>query len=118
MLPGFKEKFHPNEALLTDEERMTFAYFYCALNQYETALKLVTPLALHEHPNKEALKLYIALRADTFEDEHALAEWLITQFPHLGKDDWCDLWLGARYLNILLLEDFKLKRFYNCQCER
>jgi uncharacterized protein YkwD len=118
-LPGFKQHFHPDDSRLSDEQRVRLAYFYCAIQRRPTALELIKPVALKEAPDKEALKLYICLVSDTFSDHHELAEFLIDSYPKLGPDDWCDLWFSGNYLNITLLEDLKLKRFYNekCRCD-
>jgi hypothetical protein len=67
---------------------------------------------------REALKLYVTLLYDDYKDEHEYAEMLIREFHRLGKDEWCDLWFNPDYLNFLLLEDLKLKNFYNCNCGR
>jgi uncharacterized protein YkwD len=118
MLPGIKKYFHPNDAMLTEEERLTLAYFYCAVKKYNFAKNLVEPLAIRPVPNKEALKLYLTLKFDDFEDEHEFVNYLISQFPRLGKEEWCDLWFNPSYLNFLMMEDLKLKNFYNYNCGR
>ncbi len=118
LLPKFKTYFHPNDAVLSDEGRLKFAYFYCAVQRYETALSLVKPLAVRDEPNKEALKLYLTLIYEDFKDQHEYSELLIREFSRLGKEEWCDLWSNPKYLNFLLLEDLKLKKFYNCNCDR
>ncbi|HPM29896.1 MAG TPA: CAP domain-containing protein [Chryseolinea sp.] len=116
MLPKFKEHFHPNDAVLTDEERVRLALFYSAIQRYETALNLVKPLAVRNDPNKEALKMYLTLIYFDFNDPHEFSERLIQEFTRLGKEEWCSLWGDPEYLNFLQLEDLRLKKFYNCNC--
>lgn len=118
LLPGFKKYFHPDDRQLNDAERLKMAYFYCALSRNRTAKNLIEPLVKGPEPNKEALKLYLTLVFEDYENEHEFAELLITEFSRLGKEEWCDLWLNPNYLNFLLLENLKLKKFYNCNCPR
>jgi hypothetical protein len=118
LLPGIKKYYHPVDSILTEEERLKLAYFYCLFYKYEMAKKLVEPLAIRAEPNKEALKLYLCLRYEDFEEVHEFTDMLIKEFPRLGKEEWCDLWFNPGYLNFLLLEDLKLKNFYNCNCDR
>lgn len=117
-LYGFKKYFHPNNELLTDEERLKYSYFYCAIKKYHLAKELIEPIAIRDNPHIEGLKLYITLKYEDFEQLHDFTNYLITQFPRLGKSEWCDLWKNPSYLNALLLEDLKLKKFYNCNCNR
>lgn len=116
LVRGFKKYFHPHDDKLSDEERLKYAYFYCALSRYETAKKLVKPIALRDNPNIEGLKFYISLMQDDFDTDHERATFLIQQFPKLGKYEWCDLWKNKSYLNALMLEDLRLKEYYNCNC--
>lgn len=118
LLPGIKRYYHPVDSVLTDVERLKLSYFYCRYGKYETAKGLVKPIAVRNEPNKEALKLYVTLLYDEFKDEHTYTEMLIKEFNRLGKAEWCDLWFNPDYLNFLLLEDLKLKNFYNCNCGR
>lgn len=117
LLPGFKRHFHPNDAELTEEERLKLGYFYADLHKYNTARNLIEPIATSAEPNQQALKLYTTLIYDDFDTEHELSEYLISQFDRLGKEEWCDLWYNPKYLNFLLFEDLKLKNFYNCKCK-
>lgn len=118
MLPGFKKHFHPNDALLSVEDRLKLAYFYGALQKYRTSRDLIEPIAIIPEPNRKGLKLYLTLKYDDFPNGHEFAEYLISQFDNLGKNEWCDLWYNPHYLNFLLLEDLKLKNFYNCKCNK
>lgn len=118
MLPGIKKYYHPVDTILTEEERLKLAYLYCCFSRYKTAKNLLEPIATRQDPNIEALKLYVTLRYEDYTDEHEYIEMLIKEFPRLGKDEWCDLWFNPDYLNFLLLEDLKLKNFYNCNCNR
>ncbi len=117
-LRGFKKYFHPDDSKLSDEERLKYAYFYNALKKYKIAKSLIEPIAVRDNPHIEGLKMYVTLKFEDFENEHDFADYLITQFPRLGVTEWCDLWENPQYLNALLLEDLKLKRFYNCNCNR
>jgi hypothetical protein len=115
LLPGFKKYFHPDDTKLTDEERLKLAYMYCALRRYETAKDLIEPLVSGTNPNIEALKLYISLKAwklNTYE----ITDLLLKEYKRLGNTEWCDLIVHPRYVNFLLLEDLRLKKFYNCNC--
>ncbi len=118
LLPKFKQYFHPDDQLLTDEERLRLGYFYSALLKFNTAKKLVEPLATREEPNKEALQLYITLVHDDFEEEREFVDYLISQYPRLGKEEWCHLVVSPEHLNFLMFEDLKLKNFYNCNCPK
>lgn len=118
LLSGIIKYFHPNDDILTDKERIKLAYFYCIFKKYSTAKKLVEPIAIRENPNIEGLKLYVTLKFPDFDHEYDYTEYLITQYPRLGSIEWCDLWKNPSYLNFLLLEDLKLKNFYNCHCNK
>lgn len=118
MVPGIKKYFHPNDAILTDSQRLELAYFYTAINKYDVAKALIEPIATRREPNIEGLKLYVTLRYEDFEDGHEYVQYLIQEYPRLGKKDWCDLWFNPNYLNFLLLEDLTLKDYYNCNCDR
>lgn len=118
LLRGFKRYYHPVDSVLTDTQRLKYAYFYCVLLRYKTAKALIEPMALRDEPHKEALKLYITLMFDSFDDTHEYNNYLISQFKRLGKEEWCDLWKNPNYLNFILLEDLNLKNFYNCNCDR
>ncbi len=118
MVTGIKKYYHPNDAILTDSQRLELAYFYVAIKKYDIAQGLIEPIATRPAPNIEGLKLYIALRYEDYTDQHEFITYLISQYPRLGKTEWCDLWTNPNYLNFLLLEDLKLKEFYNCNCDR
>lgn len=118
LLSGIKNYYHPVDSILTDIERLKLAYLYCHFNRFSTAKLLLEPIANRAEPDKEALKLYAVLRSEDFEDEHEYIEMLIREFPRLGKEEWCDIWFNPDYSNFLLLEDLRLKNFYNCNCDR
>lgn len=118
LLPGFKQHFHPNDDLLNEEERLKLGYFYCAILRYKTAKTIIEPISINPEPNKQALKLYLTLIPKDYQNTHDFAERLIKEFPRLGKEEWCDLWYNPNYLNFLMLEDLKLKDFYNCNCNK
>ena len=118
MLPGIKKYYHPNDAILTDSQRLELGYFYSAIKKYDIAKNLIKPIATRSDPNIEALKFYLTLMIDEFETQHEFENYLTSQFSRLGKKEWCDLWINPNYLNFLLLEDLKLKEFYNCNCDR
>lgn len=115
-LSGIRKYYHPNENALTDEERLKLAYLYSNIMKYKDARRLIEPIAIREDPDIEGLKLYITLIVKDFENDHEYANYLISQFNRLGKKEWCDLWRNPEYLNFQMLEDLKLKNFYNCHC--
>jgi hypothetical protein len=115
VLPEFKRHFHPDDTKLTDDERLRLALFYCAVRKSNIARDLVKPLATRDTPNLKALKLYISLVAPNLEARE-ITELLIKEFPRLGKTAWCDLIVNPNYLNFLLMEDLRLKEFYDCKC--
>lgn len=118
MLPGIKKYYHPNDAILTDSQCLELAYFYTAIDKYAVAKALIEPIATRTNPNIEALKLYVTLRYEDFEDDHEYIKYLTGEYSRLGKTEWCDLWFNPNYLNFLLLEDLRLKEFYNCNCDK
>lgn len=115
-LKGFKKYYHPNDNKLTAAERLKLAYVYSAINEYHQAIKLLEPIMYQDNPNAETVKLYITLKYFDYGDSHLFNEFLMSCFIKLGKYEWCDIWHNPLYLNSLLLEDFKLKEFYNCNC--
>lgn len=116
-LRGFEKYFHPNNEFLTDEERLKYAYFYGTINQHLKAKEIIEPIAVREVPHPKALKMYMALKFDDFNTEHEYSNYLISQFPRLGKEEWCDIWVNPEYFNAQLLENLRLKDFYNCNCQ-
>lgn len=118
LLHGIKKYYHPVDTVLTEKERLKLAYLYSCFDKYKTAKDLLKPIATRNVPNLEALKLYVTLLYEDYKDDHAYIEMLINEFSRLGKKEWCDLWFNPDYLNFLLLEDLKLKNFYNCNCGR
>ncbi|MGB5926773.1 MAG: hypothetical protein WBH03_01295, partial [Cyclobacteriaceae bacterium] len=117
-LKGFKKYFHPDDSKLTEEERLKFAYFYSSIKVFPPAKKIIEPLVYKDNPKAEALKLYIVLKYYDYGSNRIFNEFLMTMFVKLGKYEWCDIWHNPAYLNALLLEDLKLKEFYNCNCDR
>jgi hypothetical protein len=111
MFPGIKKYFHPDDAVLTDSQRLDLVYFYSALKKYDVAKNIIEPCAVRAQPNIEGLKLYVTLRYEDFENNHEYIQYLIREFPRLEKEEWCDLWFNPNYLNFLQLKDF-----YNCSC--
>jgi uncharacterized protein YkwD len=116
LLPQIKKYFHPDDRLLSIDQRITLAFFYCQYFEYYMARKLLEPVANQLSGNSPGFKLYLSLQRDSFKDEHEFAEFIIRQFPTMGRTAWCSLWPESDYLNFLLLEDLKLKNFYNCNC--
>jgi uncharacterized protein YkwD len=116
LLPQIKKHFHPNESSLSVYQRVTLAFFYCQFFEYETAKRLLDPVVQELKDIPPGYKLYLSLQRDSFKEEHEFAEYLIRQFEIMGKTEWCSLWRESDYLNFLLLEDLKLKSFYNCNC--
>ncbi|WP_158281418.1 CAP domain-containing protein [Sediminitomix flava] len=114
----FKRYFHPDDSKLSDQERLKYALFYCAIDKFKTAKKLIEPIATRAEPHVKGLQLYVCLKFDEFDSEHDFANYLIEQFPYLGEQEWCNLWKNPEYLNFILLEDLKLKNFYNCNCSQ
>lgn len=117
-LPGFKQYFHPNNSILSDEERLKYALFYSGFKRYDVARTLIEPVALKENADKQALKMYLTLIRGDFEKDSDFVNVLIEAYPKLGQEEWCDLWFNPSYLNFLLLENIKLKKFYNSHCNR
>lgn len=117
LLPKFKEYFHPNDQLLSIEQRVTLAFFYCQFFKYETARMLLKPVADHLSNIPPGYKLYLSLQRDSFKEEHEFSAYIISHFDKLGKTEWCSLWQQSEYLNFLLLEDLNLRNFYNCKCK-
>jgi uncharacterized protein YkwD len=111
-----KPLFHPNDNLLSVKERIRLASFYCAFNKLELARALLAPVANDPDLGEDGKKLFLTLQHDAYKDEHAYIDYLIDQFPNLGARSWCSLLTEGEYLSYLLLEDLKLKNFYNCRC--
>lgn len=111
-----KKLFHPDDRLLSDEERIRLAHFYWLFGKQEISRTLLTPIVARPYPNPEALKSYMLLQHSKFNGTREYVEYIMSEFPRLGKEEWCSIWTEGRYLNYLMLEDQKLKEFYNCQC--
>jgi len=116
-LANVKPLFHPDDRLLSVEQRVRLASFYCAMNKRNVAKSLLLPVIDDPDLNSEGRKLFITLQADAYKNEHEFIEYLISQVSSLGKKEWCGIWTEGRYLSHVLLEDTKLKKFYNCQCQ-
>jgi hypothetical protein len=112
-----KALYHPNDNALTPAERLRLAVFYCAFNKTDVARRLLAPAINDPQLNVEGRKLYITLQYELYKDEHAFIDYLIDQHASLGDEAWCNLLTGRKYLSHVLLEDMKLKKFYNCNCQ-
>jgi len=110
--------FHPDDKVLSIEQRVRLAFFYCAFRKLDVARALLAPVADHPQLDPEGRKLFITLRADSFKDQREYVNYLIGQYASLGQREWCSIWTEGKYLSHLLLEDQKLKAFYNCNCQQ
>jgi uncharacterized protein YkwD len=116
-LAKIKALYHPNDNALTPAERVRLALFYNAFYKTDVARHLLAPAINDPQLDVEGRKLYITLQFETYKDEHTFVDYLIDQHATLGNAAWCDLLTGGRYLSHVLLEDMKLKKFYNCNCQ-
>jgi uncharacterized protein YkwD len=110
-----KSLFHPNENLLSLQERARLASFYCAVDKTEIARRLLEPVINDRNLDPEARKLYIALQLEVY-NRKEFVNFLIDQYSFFEKEQWCSIWTEGKFLNHVLLEDLKLKKFYNCNC--
>jgi hypothetical protein len=111
-----KPLFHPNDKALSLDERVRLASFYCAIYKLDIAKSLLAPVADDPKLSPEGRKLFITLQFDAYKDQHVFIDYVIDQYSILGRQQWCGMWTEGKYLSYLLLEDVKLKKFYNCQC--
>jgi uncharacterized protein YkwD len=112
-----KPLFHPDDNALSLDERVRLAFFYCAFYKVDVAKSLLAPVINDSRLDPEGRKLFITLQFDAYHDQHEVIDYLIDQYSILGKQHWCNMWSEGKYLTYLLLEDVKLKKFYNCQCQ-
>jgi hypothetical protein len=111
-----KTLYHPNDNALSLDERVRLASFYCAFDKTEVARNLLTPVINDPNLDVEGRKLFITLQFDIYKDEHEFVNYVMEQYQALGNTEWCNLLTDGRYLSHVLLEDIKLKKFYNCNC--